>query len=277
VERDLAGRFSRRPRLSRIYYAGKFYAYPLKAFEALRNLGLAQSIACLASYAYARAFPLRDPKTFHQWMRNEFGERLYSIFFKTYTEKVWGMDCDEISADWAAQRIKGLNLSKALADGVRRSLGLKGGDGGAKTLIESFRYPRRGPGMMWDAAARKICEFGGRILMDRTFEKLRYDPERKIWTVDTVKGDGTREVRGPITIVKCVGPPPASVIARSPRDAIIPSSHGTAYDTILVGGVGEFVGGPTTRHIRDYMPSLATTRPSASYHHDPQHSLGRLL
>jgi protoporphyrinogen oxidase len=115
--------FLLRPRLSRIYYGGKFYAYPLKAFEALRNLGLAQSIACLASYAYARAFPVRDPKTFHQWMRNEFGEQLYSIFFKTYTEKVWGMDCDEISADWAAQRIKGLNLSKALADGVRRSLG----------------------------------------------------------------------------------------------------------------------------------------------------------
>jgi protoporphyrinogen oxidase len=110
-------------RLSRIYYAGKFYAYPLKAFEALRNLGLGQSISCIASYAHARAFPIRDPKTFHQWMHNEFGERLISIFFKTYTEKVWGMDCDEISADWAAQRIKGLNLSKALIDGVTRSLG----------------------------------------------------------------------------------------------------------------------------------------------------------
>src|SRR5580693_5666325 len=122
----LSDDFLDRPRLSRIYYAGKFYSYPLKAFEALRNLGLVQSIACVASYAYARAFPIRDPKTFHQWMRNEFGERLFSIFFKTYTEKVWGMDCDEISADWAAQRIKGLNLAKALIDGVKRSLGLKG-------------------------------------------------------------------------------------------------------------------------------------------------------
>jgi protoporphyrinogen oxidase len=183
-----------RPRLSRIYYAGKFYAYPLKAFEALRNLGLAQSMACLASYAYARAFPVRDPKTFHQWMRNEFGERLYAIFFKTYTEKVWGMDCNDISADWAAQRIKGLNLFKALADGLRRSLRLKPrGDGGAKTLIESFRYPRRGPGMMWETAARKIKESGGSILMDRKFEKLSFDAERQIWTVDMVRGDGTRE------------------------------------------------------------------------------------
>jgi protoporphyrinogen oxidase len=186
--------FLLRPRLSRIYYAGKFYAYPLKAFEALRNLGLWQSIACVASYAYARAFPIRDPKTFHQWMRNEFGERLFSIFFKTYTEKVWGMSCDEISADWAAQRIKGLNLWKALADGLRRSLGIKPPRGAStKSLIESFRYPRRGPGMMWEAAARKIEEFGGRIIMDRKFERLHLDTTRQIWRVDTISGDGKRE------------------------------------------------------------------------------------
>jgi protoporphyrinogen oxidase len=186
--------FLERPRLSRIYYAGKFYAYPLKAFEALCNLGPAQSIACLASYAYARAFPVRDAKSFHQWMRNEFGERLFSIFFKTYTEKVWGMDCDEISADWAAQRINGLNLSKALVDGVKRSLGLKPpGSTSAKTLIESFRYPRRGPGMMWDAAAGKIRASGGRILMDRRFEKLCFDQDRRTWTVETIGGDGTSE------------------------------------------------------------------------------------
>ena len=181
--------FLLRPRLSRIYYAGKFYGYPLKAFEALRNLGLAQSVASIASYAYARAFPVREPKTFHQWMRNEFGEWLFSIFFKTYTEKVWGMDCDEISADWAAQRIKGLNLAKALADGLRRSLGLtpQGGTG-AKTLIESFRYPRRGPGMMWEAAARKIQESGGRIVMDRNSRNCISIPIGKFgrWTPSAV-------------------------------------------------------------------------------------------
>ncbi len=214
--------FLLRPRLSRIYYAGKFYAYPLKAFEALGNLGLAQSIACIASYAYARAFPVREPKTFHQWMRNEFGERLFSIFFKTYTEKVWGMDCDEISADWAAQRIKGLNLAKALADGLRRSLGLTPqGGAGAKTLIESFRYPRRGPGMMWEAAARKIQESGGRIVMDRKFEKLHFDSDRQIWTVDTIGGDGTSESfearnvvsSAPIAeLVSKLSPPPLTLL-----------------------------------------------------------------
>jgi protoporphyrinogen oxidase len=134
-----------RPRLSRIFYRGKFYSYPLKAFEALRNLGLLQSAACMASFALVKAFPVKNPRTFHEWVRNQFGERLFSIFFKTYTEKVWGMGCDEISADWAAQRIKGLSLGAAILDGLRRSLGRKNNTGtgdGPKTLIESFRYPR---------------------------------------------------------------------------------------------------------------------------------------
>src|SRR6202521_2344593 len=184
--------FIARPRLSRIYYNGKFFSYPLKAFEALLKLGVFTSTACMASYAYAKAFPVAPARTFHEWVRNQFGERLFQIFFKTYTEKVWGMSCDEISADWAAQRIKGLDLTKALIDGVERSLGFKPRGGtGAKTLIESFRYPRRGPGMMWEAAARKIQESGGRIAMDRRFEKLSFDPERRSWTVETIGGDGT--------------------------------------------------------------------------------------
>ncbi len=168
--------FLERPRLSRIYYRGKFYGYPLNALEALRNLGLSESAQCLASFVLARALPIENPSTFHEWVRNEFGERLFSIFFKTYTEKVWGMGCDEISADWAAQRIKGLNLSAAILDALRRSLGLKQrGDAGAKSLIESFRYPRRGPGMMWEAAARRIEEKGGRVKLGRRVERLRYD------------------------------------------------------------------------------------------------------
>src|SRR5579875_1913809 len=155
--------FIDRPRLSRIFYGGKYYSYPLKAFEALKNLGVFTSGLCMASYAYAKAFPVKDPRNFHQWVRNQFGEKLFSIFFRTYTEKVWGMSCDEISADWAAQRIKGLSLGAAVADGLKRSLGLKakpaaalGAQGGVKTLIESFRYPRLGPGMMWETARDKI-------------------------------------------------------------------------------------------------------------------------
>ncbi|MBE7198825.1 MAG: NAD(P)/FAD-dependent oxidoreductase, partial [Parafilimonas terrae] len=188
--------FIERPRLSRIYYNGKYYAYPLKAFEALKNLGLGTSIACVASYLYARARPVVAPKNFHEWVRNQFGERLFSIFFKTYTEKVWGLSCDAISADWAAQRIKGLDLGAAIRDGVKRSLGLrKAPKGGAviKTLIESFRYPRRGPGMMWEAAAAKTEAQGGRVLLDRAVDSLAYEPATGIWMVSARRSDGSRE------------------------------------------------------------------------------------
>src|SRR6185312_11875510 len=114
--------FIERPRLSRIYYNGSFFSYPLKAFEALNNLGYVESALCVLSYLYKQAFPHDNPETFHQWVSNQFGERLFSIFFKTYTEKVWGMSCDEISADWAAQRIKGLDLWSAMANALRRSI-----------------------------------------------------------------------------------------------------------------------------------------------------------
>ncbi|MGH7023729.1 MAG: NAD(P)/FAD-dependent oxidoreductase [Caulobacteraceae bacterium] len=182
--------FIERPRLSRIYYDGKFYAYPLRAFEALWNLGALESALCMASFGWAKATPVRDPATFHQWVRNQFGERLFGIFFKTYTEKVWGMSCDEISADWAAQRIKGLDLMAAVLDGVKRSLGVGRGAGasGPKTLIESFRYPRRGPGMMWEACAAKIAAMGGRVMMGVKVTGLRH--ENGAWTVTARRGDG---------------------------------------------------------------------------------------
>ncbi len=114
--------FITRPRLSRIYYNGKYFSYPLKAFEALFKLGLFTSAACMASYARAKLRPIAPARTFHEWVRNQFGERLFQIFFKTYTEKVWGMSCDDISADWAAQRIKGLDLITAVMNGLKRSL-----------------------------------------------------------------------------------------------------------------------------------------------------------
>jgi len=188
--------FIERPRLSRIYYGGNYYSYPLKAFEALTNLGLIESAACMLSYAYARMRPVPDPKTFHQWVRNQFGERLFSIFFQTYTEKVWGMSCDEISADWAAQRIKGLDLASAVLHALKRSLkpkggGAKGADGKViKTLIESFQYPRLGPGMMWEEAARKVKERGGRILMGERLEHMSYSADAGRWTIETVTNEG---------------------------------------------------------------------------------------
>lgn len=216
--------FIERPRLSRIYYGGKYYSYPLKAFEALRNLGVLQSAACVASYLKARAFPHPAPRTFHEWVRNQFGERLFQIFFKTYTEKVWGMSCDAISADWAAQRIKGLDLGSAILNALRRSLGWRrpaaAGGEVVKTLIESFRYPRRGPGMMWDAAAAKIRAHGGRVLLDRTVDGLSFDEESGVWTVSVRRGDGSHETytakhvisSAPmVDLVQAIKPTPISV------------------------------------------------------------------
>ncbi len=190
--------FITRPRLSRIFYRGKFYSYPLNAFEALRNLGIFTSVACMVSYVYARFFPIASPHSFHDWVRNQFGERLFQIFFKTYTEKVWGMPCDEISADWAAQRIKGLNLSVAIKNALKHSFGRKGKSAATsgdtvKTLIESFEYPRKGPGMMWEAAAAKITQRGGRILMGREMAGLAYDESRKLWTIQVATADGGHE------------------------------------------------------------------------------------
>jgi protoporphyrinogen oxidase len=189
--------FIARPRLSRIYYGGKYYSYPLSAFEALRNLGLFTSAACMLSYAVAKVAPIAPAKSFHDWVRNQFGERLFQIFFKTYTEKVWGMSCDEISADWAAQRIKGLNLRVAVMNALKRSLGRKGqstaGGEVVKTLIETFQYPRRGPGMMWEAAARKIEERGGRILMGRELASLSYDEDTKLWHIEVTTTARERE------------------------------------------------------------------------------------
>jgi protoporphyrinogen oxidase len=190
--------FITRQRLSRIYYGGKFYSYPLSAFQALRNLGIFTSAACMLSYAYAKAFPVASPRSFHDWVRNRFGERLFQIFFKTYTEKVWGMSCDEISADWAAQRIKGLDLRVAVVNALKHSLWRRSNAAATsgdvvKTLIETFQYPRKGPGMMWEAASSKITERGGRILMGRELVGLAYDDVKRLWRIEVATADGKSE------------------------------------------------------------------------------------
>jgi protoporphyrinogen oxidase len=161
-----------RPRKSRIVYNKKFYSYPLKAFEALFNLGIVNSTLCVLSYIKAKIFPIKHPKNFEQWVTNQFGFKLYSIFFKTYTEKVWGMDCKDISADWAAQRIKGLSLGKAIWAALFAKKQI--GDQVIKTLIDTFRYPKLGPGMMWEKCVEKINNFGGQILMNQSITSIDF-------------------------------------------------------------------------------------------------------
>ncbi len=188
--------FIQRPRMSRIYYEGKFYSYPLRAFEALFNLGIWRSTLCMASYAKAKMLPKTKVRSFEDWTTNQFGWKLYSIFFKTYTEKVWGMPCDEMSADWAAQRIKGLSLGAAVIDGLKRSLGLnkRPNDGmETKTLLETFRYPRQGPGMMWEAARDKVLAAGNQVLMGHALKQLAQDADGN-WRMTATCADGSEAV-----------------------------------------------------------------------------------
>lgn len=177
-----------RPRKSRIFYGGKFYPYPLDLWPTLRNLGVVESLRCLLSYLEARLFPYIHPRNIEEWVTNQFGERLFRIFFKTYTEKVWGMPCRDIAADWAAQRIKGLSFSTALKNAVLNAMGLKR-RGTVKTLIEQFLYPRKGPGMMWEAAAEKVQAGGGQVKLGCSVEKLAYDEKSQTWRV-TWREDG---------------------------------------------------------------------------------------
>jgi len=145
-------------RLSRIYYRGRFFKYPLEPFDALRHLGPVEAIRCLLSYLRVRRLPSEHLESFEDWVVNAFGRRLFEVFFKTYTEKVWGVPCAEISADWAAQRIRGLSLSTLLLSSFRRT-----NHNGAviKTLVDHFRYPARGPGEMWENVAGMIEKKGG--------------------------------------------------------------------------------------------------------------------
>ena len=175
-------------RLSRIFYNGKFFDYPLKAANALFGLGIFTSIACVASYVMARIKPISPEKSFADWVSNRFGGKLFSIFFKTYTEKVWGMPCDEISADWAAQRIKGLSLWSAIWNAL---VPQKGRAGGAviKTLIDTFEYPKFGPGQMWDKHRDDVVRAGSDIVMGQEVVAINTVGERAV-SVTTLSTDG---------------------------------------------------------------------------------------
>lgn len=172
-----------RPRSSRIYYNHDFYAYPLDAFDALYKLGILESTLCVLSYLKAKLFPVKMPSNFEEWVTNQFGSRLFNIFFRTYTEKVWGIPCNEISADWAAQRIKGLSLSSAIWNSLFKPSGKAGKEKLIKTLIDSFRYPKKGPGMMWETCAIKCKELGVRIEMNSILKEINFSFNK--WVVKT--------------------------------------------------------------------------------------------
>ena len=174
--------FLLRPRMSRIYYKNKFYDYPLKASNALFNLGIIEAIRCVLSYFYVRVFPPKKQDNFEDWVAARFGWRLYNIFFKTYTEKVWGVDARTIGSDWASQRIKNLSLMKAILNAFQIN---KSGEI-ITTLIDKFKYPKFGPGMMWETAYKKLTDKNHEILLSSKVKKIY--KENNIYTVEIMNG-----------------------------------------------------------------------------------------
>ncbi|HEY7502243.1 MAG TPA: NAD(P)/FAD-dependent oxidoreductase [Vicinamibacterales bacterium] len=163
-----------RPRLSRIYYGGRFFDYPLKPMNALIGLGVVNAFLVVLSYLWIQVKPITPEVSFEDWVSNRFGRRLYRIFFKTYTEKVWGIPCNRIGAQWAAQRIKGLSLFTAVVNMLFGSM-KRGGSKQIKTLIEEFEYPRLGPGMMWEAFHADIERMGGRVELSAPVQRIEHD------------------------------------------------------------------------------------------------------
>jgi protoporphyrinogen oxidase len=187
----LGADFIERPRKSRIFYRGKFFSYPLKPFDALWKLGFYQSALAVCSYFKSCLFPIKPIKSFQDWVSNQFGTHLFQIFFKTYTEKVWGVACTDISPDWASQRIKGLSLMSAVVNAFKP----QGGDAQIKTLITHFRYPRLGPGMMWEAAADKIRAQNNHIELDADVSALHYLEDEQVWDISYRVGHQIKHVK----------------------------------------------------------------------------------
>jgi protoporphyrinogen oxidase len=221
--RDVLGAdFLRRRRLSRILYRGRFFDYPLKPLNALRQLGPVASVHLLASYLWSTIRPIRPEVSFEDWVTNRFGRELYRTFFQSYTEKVWGIPCRMISARWAAQRIRGLSLRTALVNMLVPWLNRRPGRE-VKSLIDEFDYPRLGPGMMWEAFAARIERLGGSVHLRSRVVALVHDGSR-LSSVEFER-DGRR-----------IRQPAAHVISTMPLTHLV-RSLGAAR-----GSIGEAVG-----------------------------------
>jgi protoporphyrinogen oxidase len=257
-----------RPRSSRLLYRKKFYRYPLEAVEVLTNLGIWQSTRCLVSYAKiklsSKAGLLPCPENFEEWVVFHFGWRLYLSFFKTYTEKVWGIPCTEISADWANQRIKGLSLKTAANTSVLALFGIKKkpkGSAQIKTLITSFRYPRLGPGMMWEAAKDKVKSLGGAVHHGVKASSLHRHESTGLWQV---KANDDSLTFGPYD----------HVISSAPIKDILPAISPSLQAEVLAAAA--------SLKYRDFILVALILKESLSfedqwlYIHDPEYRVGRI-
>jgi protoporphyrinogen oxidase len=213
--------FLQRPRMSRIMYRGKLFDYPLKAGNALKGLGILEAVRCVASYAWVRVRPPKDQTNFEGWVAARFGWRLYRIFFKTYTEKLWGIPGTEIQADWAAQRIKNLSLMGAIKNAIFQPKGQTK----ITTLIDRFQYPKYGPGMMWERCRDLVVEGGGEVIMNAPVVALHREGNRV--TSVTVLQDGQEK------LVRC-----SDVISSMPLANLVQAMDDKAPSTVREAAEG---------------------------------------
>jgi protoporphyrinogen oxidase len=224
-----------RERMSRIYYRGRYFDYPLRPLNALRGLGPFEATRVLASYLHAQLFPIVDESTFDAWVSNRFGRRLFEIFFKTYTEKVWGMPCSEISAAWAAQRIMNLDLVTALRNAFLRDSTRDGEI--VSSLIERFYYPRLGPGMMWERCRELAASLGIETHLRSRVTRVLHDG-RRIEAVDVEGPDGQTR-REPCDSLISSMPIGALVRAMDPDPPaeVLNAANGLRYRDFLIVGL----------------------------------------
>lgn len=252
----LGDEFLTRPRQSRIYYRNRFFSYPLKAGDALRGLGLFESLRIFGSYLFRQIRPYPETPDFERWTSNLFGDRLYRHFFKAYTEKVWGIPCSQIASEWGAQRIRGLNLLSAI-----RSALLPPKHGSIKTLIGSFHYPRYGPGQMYEATAQKAEALGAELVREAHVVRIERD-ETCVKAVIAKTPSGER--RYPATYVLSSMPLTDLVIAIDPpldEEAQLAARH-LRYRSLL-----------TVNLILDTPQTIPDTW---IYIHDPRIRMGRI-
>ena len=241
-------------RLSRIFYRGRFIKYPLELLDTVRCLGVAESILVLLSYLKTQVFPPSEEQTFEQWVTRRFGERLFRTFFKTYTEKIWGIPCDVLSADWAAQRIRGLSFTRAVRNAIFRSEG-------AKSLIKEFSYPVLGPGMMWQRFERAVVERGGRVEMHAEAVRIPREDGR-VTSVVVRQADGETEM------------PAEHVISSMPMTELVKRLSPAAPDDVLRAASG-------LKYRAFIMVALIVDRADLFqdnwiYVHDPAVTVGRI-
>ena len=250
-----------RQRVSRIFFRSRFFAYPLRPFNVFWNLGLGETIRSCASYLKERLSPRRKPAHFEDWVVSAFGRRLFELFFKTYTEKVWGMKCTEISADWAAQRIKGITLAVAIRNLLLPKFLTKRKV--VKSFIETFEYPRLGPGMMWEACGKLIRDGGGQIRMGARATSFLHHADEEEWEVRYEDAQGlTHSLRGTDLISSA---PLRSFISRlepEPSREMAEAAASLRYRDFI-----------TVALVAEGSPAFADTW---IYVHDPEVKVGRI-